>query len=135
MKKIQILIILFLVISFSAIAQKDVETTTIHVDGICDMCKERIENALDVNGVKYAKWDLESHNCEIAYRTDKITEEELHKLLNAVGHDTDKSTASDEEYESVHECCKYRDNDIRLDHIEDSDQSNHPNHPGHSDHE
>jgi hypothetical protein len=123
MKKIQTLLFFFFLISFSAIAQKEVKTISIHVDGICGMCKERIENALDVNGVKYANWDEESHDCEIAYRTDKLTEADLHKLLNDVGHDTDKSKASDKAYESVHECCKYRGN------------QNGTNHTNHTDHE
>ena len=109
MKKIKFLILFTTLLSFSAFAQKEVKTITIHVDGVCGMCKERIENALDVKGVKYATWDKQSHNCEIAYRTDKITEEELHVLLNEAGHDTEKSRASDSQYESVHECCKYRD--------------------------
>ena len=108
MKKLQILITFFLAISFSVSAQKEVKTITIHVDGICGMCEERIENALDVKGVKSAEWDKNSHQCEISYRVDKISEEELHQLLNDAGHDTEKSTASAEAYESVHACCKYR---------------------------
>ncbi|HAW53124.1 MAG TPA: metal transporter [Flavobacteriales bacterium] len=126
MKKIQFLLLFSTLITFSAYAQKEVKTISIHVDGVCDMCKERIENALDVNGVKYAKWDKQSHDCEIMYRTDKITEEELHSLLNQAGHDTDKSRASDSAYEAVHDCCKYR---------ELSKQSEHSDHTGHSDQE
>jgi len=108
MKKIQILTIFFFAISFSVVAQKEVKTIIIDVDGVCGMCEERIENALDVKGVKIADWNKETHQCEITYRSDKISEEELHALLNEAGHDTDKSKASDEAYKTVHECCKYR---------------------------
>ena len=98
--------------SINADAQsKKIETISIKVEGICGMCKERIENALSVKGIKKASWDLETRMCEITYRKDKLTEKDIHKLLNAVGHDTEKSTASKEEYDKVHHCCKYRDMD------------------------
>lgn len=93
-------------------AQKEndkITTINIKVDGVCGMCKDRIENALDVKGVKYSSWDKTTHNCEITYRNDKITEEEIHKLLNEAGHDTEKSTATQAQYDQVHKCCKYRD--------------------------
>ena len=72
------------------------------------MCEERIENALDVKGIKVADWDRKTHKCQVTYRPDKISEEEIHKLLNEAGHDTDKSTATDEQYSRVQECCRYR---------------------------
>lgn len=72
------------------------------------MCEERIENALSVKGVKSADWDLKTHQCTVIFRSDKISEEEIHKLLNEAGHDTEKSKASDEQYSRVHTCCRYR---------------------------
>ncbi len=72
------------------------------------MCEERIENALDVKGIKAAEWNKTTKACEVSYRSDKITEEQIHALLNEAGHDTDKSKASEEQYGTVHACCKYR---------------------------
>ncbi len=88
-------------------AQKTIETS-FEVSGICGMCEERIESAVDVKGVKYADYDLETHTLSIIYNPKHLTEDEIHGLLNAVGHDTEKSKASDEQYDSVHDCCKYR---------------------------
>lgn len=90
-------------------AQKaNIETIEIQVSGICGMCEERIENALDVKGVKLADYDLTNHMCTVTFRSDKISESEIHQLLNEAGHDTEKSKATDEQYSKVHDCCQYR---------------------------
>ncbi|MEQ8324464.1 MAG: heavy-metal-associated domain-containing protein [Vicingaceae bacterium] len=104
-----ILLIIFAVAFGTAIGQK-AENITIkfHVDGICGMCEERIENALDTKGVKYADWDRQTHICEVIYRPDKISEADIHKLLNEAGHDTELSKASEEAYSGIHSCCRYR---------------------------
>ena len=110
MKSIQILIIVFLISATSGFAQKKgTETVEFEVSGICGMCKERIENALDVNGVKFVEYTTGTHMCKVVYKSDKISEDELHQLLNEAGHDTEKSLASDEQYQTVHACCRYRD--------------------------
>ena len=88
-------------------AKKTVETT-FKVSGICGMCEERIENALSVKGVKLAEWDVKTKECRVVYKSSVVTEEQLHELLNEAGHDTETSKASDEEYDQVHGCCKYR---------------------------
>ena len=111
MKSFKILSLLLVAFSFQAMAQKELITVEINVDGVCGMCKTRIENALDVKGVKMANWTASTHTCKIVYREDKISEEEIHQLLNAAGHDTEKSIASDEEYAGVHGCCKYREHE------------------------
>ena len=114
MKSIKI-IFLFAVLftaglSVSAQGKKPV-TTSFWVGGVCDMCKERIERAVDVSGVRSISYDLDHHQLTVVYLPKKITEDKLHDLLNAAGHDTSRSMASDEAYESVHGCCKYREHE------------------------
>ena len=112
MKFIKIFSFLLIFTSFSAMAQdKEVKTVTFEVKGVCGMCEERIENALDVKGVKSAEWEQSTHKVTVVYRTDKISEDDMHKLLNEVGHDTERSRATDEQYATVHECCKYREHE------------------------
>lgn len=86
-------------------------TEKFEVSGVCEMCKTRIEKALDVKGVRYANYDLENHQLEVAYKTKHISSEEIHQRLNDVGHDTEKSKASDEAYDKIHGCCKYREHE------------------------
>lgn len=104
-------------------------TVNLTVEGTCEMCKERIERTVDVKGVKYFEYTLASHNLEITYVPSKITEEQIHKSLNAVGHDTNKSKASEEQYNKIHGCCKYRTHDHKDG--EDSEEHNHDEHDDH----
>ncbi|MDA1336715.1 MAG: hypothetical protein O2818_07505 [Bacteroidetes bacterium] len=78
------------------------------VSGVCGMCEERIEQALDVPGVIMADWNVESKRLTVAYKTKKISEDQIHQLVADVGHDTDKVKAKDEVYANIHGCCKYR---------------------------
>ena len=104
-------------------------TVNLTVEGTCEMCKERIERTVDVKGVKYFEYTLASHNVEITYVPSKITEEQIHKSLNAVGHDTNKSKASEEQYNKIHGCCKYRTHNHKDG--EDSEEHNHDEHDDH----
>lgn len=103
----QTLVLSLILLTGSGLAAQTVETS-FRVEGICEMCEERIEKAMDVKGVKMADYDLDTHTLSVAYNSKKISEDELHDLLNEAGHDTEKSKASDEQYDRVHACCKYR---------------------------
>ena len=103
---IAICVITFAIPSFGQ--SSNIKTVKFKVDGVCGMCKDRIESALDIKGVKYVNWSVETHVCEVTYRTDKVSEETFHKTLTAIGHDTEKLKASDEAYSKIHGCCKYR---------------------------
>lgn len=82
------------------------------------MCKKRIEGAVDLKGVKYASYDLSRHELTVTYVPSRITEEELHRRINAVGHDTSRSSASEAAYDSIHGCCRYRGHHDRNPHNE-----------------
>lgn len=100
----------FLSLSLQA-QDKKIHTIKLEVDGVCFMCKNRIENALDVNGIKEADWDKKTKICTVVYRPDKITEDKMHELLIAAGHDTKKLKAKDEVYNKLDPCCYYRTNE------------------------
>ncbi|MGY6561835.1 MAG: heavy-metal-associated domain-containing protein [Luteibaculaceae bacterium] len=84
-----------------------VTESTFWVNGNCNMCKKRIEKALEVNGIKTADYNPETKNLFVAFRNDKITMEEIHSLINAAGHDTRLGYAPKEVYENLHHCCVY----------------------------
>lgn len=130
----QIIFIGLMIISSLSYAQSNKPVTTnFTVGGTCEMCKDRIERTLDVKGVKFVEYTLASHNLEITYVPSKISEDQIHKLLNGAGHDTQKSKASDEAYDNIHNCCKYRthvhkdgehDGESEEEHDHDHDQNN-----------
>ena len=82
---------------------------SIKVYGACGMCQERIEtNATNVIGVNSAAWDQEENMLTVTYVSGFFQENELHKKMAAIGHDTDQVKSTDEVYENLHGCCKYR---------------------------
>jgi len=97
---------LFTMISF---AQEKNKKMTFDVNGKCSMCKERIEKAaLNVKGVKYANWDIPTHQLAIIMDERKTDAMKIKTAIVAVGHDTKELKATEEAYNSVHPCCKYR---------------------------
>lgn len=99
-------LVCFMIVTNLAFGQKNL---TIWVGGTCGMCQERIENAaMQLQGVKKASWDLNTNLLTLKITSD-FYEDDLHTHLNSVGHDTEVSKATDEVYENLHGCCKYRD--------------------------
>ena len=105
-----LIIILLATISLSSFGQKSKYVTeNIKVYGVCGMCEDRIETALDVVGVRSAEWDVETKNLNIVFNTSKISIEEVHQLCADVGHSTEKIKCTPESYNALHGCCKYED--------------------------
>lgn len=96
-------------LSVPAAAGDAVKETTFTVSGLCTMCKNRIEKAMKIPEVKYAKWNKQTKQLKVAYLSESITPDSLQQRLAAAGHDTEKFKASDETYNGLPGCCKYRD--------------------------
>lgn len=97
--------------SFSVVAQKnqpELVTDSIHVHGVCNMCKDRIENAALIKGVKKARWNKKTHNLVVVYKPEKVTMEAIEKEVAKAGHDTEHFVADEKVYNSLPECCAYR---------------------------
>ncbi len=107
-----ILGIIMMILTTVSFAQEKNKKMSFEVDGKCEMCKARIEKAaLGVKGVKYALWDIPSHELSLIIDERKTDPMKIKTALVAVGHDTKELKATDEAYNSVHPCCKYRDDD------------------------
>jgi Cu(I)/Ag(I) efflux system membrane fusion protein len=105
-----LLIMAFIIPSCSTVktAKGQKITTSFEVSGNCDMCKQRIESVLDKKGIYKAYYDLENHRLFIEYNSAAFSELQIHNMIAAVGHDTDKVKADDLVYENLPGCCKYR---------------------------
>ncbi|SHG57630.1 Heavy-metal-associated domain-containing protein [Winogradskyella jejuensis] len=102
-----------MLIGFLAFSQNKNAKQIIEVDGVCMMCKERIEKAaIRTKGVKSAIWNVKTHELKLIFDERKTNVETISKNLAAVGHDTKAVKATDEAYNSVNPCCKYRDEDV-----------------------
>ncbi|MCK7590126.1 cation transporter [Subsaxibacter sp. CAU 1640] len=114
-----LVVVLTLMIGSIAFAQNRNAKATIEVDGVCMMCKERIEKAaIRSKGVKSAIWDVKTHELKLIYDEGKIDLKTIQQNIANVGHDTKEIKATDEAYNSVHPCCMYRDDSIKKDHKE-----------------
>ena len=108
---------MMIVLGTLAFAQKKNAKAIIEVDGVCLMCKERIEKAcLKTKGVKMADWNVETHELKIFYDERKTDLKTIQQNIAAVGHDTKDFRATDEVYEKIDPCCRYRDEKVVNDH-------------------
>ena len=97
----------FLTTAFTSIVTTD-KSATFKVYGGCPMCVERIQDAaLENEHVKSADWNLETKMINVVYDEDKVSLQEIHESIAAVGHDTDLVRAPDKKFRKLPECCKY----------------------------
>jgi Cu(I)/Ag(I) efflux system membrane fusion protein len=82
---------------------------TLTVQGLCGMCKTRIEKAAKgVKGVTAAQWNSETKALSFSYDDKKTSPDAIGKAIAKAGHDTDKYKAEDKVYNALPGCCKYR---------------------------
>ena len=117
MKKLLAIAIIF--IGLTSFAQNKNARASLEVDGVCLMCKERIEKAcITTKGVKSAVWNLHTHELKLIFDERKTDLKTIQENILAVGHDNEELVATDEAYNSVHACCKYRDEEVQEEHKE-----------------
>ena len=106
-----------MLVGTTSYAQNKNAKASLEVDGVCLMCKDRIEKAcIKTKGVKSAVWNVKTHELRLIYDERKTDLNTIQANIVAVGHDTKELKATDEAYNSVHPCCKYRDEVIKDDH-------------------
>lgn len=86
--------------------QEGIAEANFFVRGNCEMCQERIQDALnEVDGVEEASWSIESSEADVRYDEEKVSEEDLHLAVSAVGHRTNEVEADEEAYNDLPPCC------------------------------
>lgn len=106
-----------MLIGTATFAQNKNQKASIEVDGVCMMCKNRIEKAcLTSKGVKSAVWNVNTHELKLIYDARKTDLKTIKKTIANVGHDTKELKATDEAYAKINPCCKYRDDDVKVSH-------------------
>ena len=116
MKKYLLSLLAVVAFTFNSTAQSKITETSIEVDGLCGMCKQRIENAAYLPGVKKVNWDIETHQLDLVFRNDKVSKQEIIASINKAGHDVKGALASDEQYANIRSCCRFRDEEMRKNH-------------------
>jgi mercuric ion binding protein len=112
-----LLALIMITISTLSFSQNKNAKASIEVDGVCMMCKTRIEKAsLKTKGVKSAVWNVRTHELKLIFDENKTALDTIQKNIAAVGHDTKTLKATDDAYNSVHPCCKYREDEVVEEH-------------------
>ena len=103
-----ITIIIAILFSINSQAQTTIKTATIAVKGNCEQCKERIENAADIKGVKLAVWDVKTKTATVTYSSDKVTLNQIEKAIANSGYDAGTEKATETSYQKLPDCCQYK---------------------------
>jgi periplasmic mercuric ion binding protein len=104
-----LLVAIISMVGFTAARQAEATTTeTFKVYGNCGMCKATIERALKKkDGIVSRNWNVETKMLTVTFYPSKITLEQVHQKVAAVGYDTELARAPDAVYEKLHPCCHY----------------------------
>ena len=105
-----IFLLLFALATSQLKAQSNIITDTISVQGNCGECRERIEDAAFIKGVKSASWNKEKDLLTVIYNADKTALEKISLAVANIGHDTRLHTGSEKKYKKLPSCCAYRTN-------------------------
>tara|TARA_B100001564_G_C20601543_1_gene652960 strand:+ start:930 stop:1292 length:363 start_codon:yes stop_codon:yes gene_type:complete len=104
-----IILVLFTLAFSTVLSAQSKSDITFGVSASCGMCEERIETAYDVKGIVMADYVLKTKKLHVVYKTKVFPDVlDVHRIAANVGHDTEKVKATDEAYNSLHNCCKYR---------------------------
>lgn len=112
-----LILVLTLLVTTVSFAQNKNAKASIEVDGVCMMCKDRIEKAaIKSKGVKSAIWNVKTHELKLIFDERKTNLKAIQQNIADVGHDTKEIKATLDAYNSVHPCCMYREDEVKDNH-------------------
>jgi hypothetical protein len=113
MKKIKYVILLNLLILATASYGQQNNTVadtavSFKVFGVCIQCKERIEKAVNIRGVRSADWNIETGQLALVFNTVQVSLQKIKNRILAAGHDLENKKAVNAVYHTLPKCCLYR---------------------------
>lgn len=108
MKQLKFALLFVLLFAASSIYAHD-KTDSIRVNGgNCENCKQQIEKTLKVEGIIKAEWNAQTKLLIVTYSSHQIRNIDIQKKIAEAGYDTEKQLATDEAYNKLEACCRYR---------------------------
>jgi len=101
-------VIVLMNLALISVGQRNDSTITFKVSGACEMCKQRIETALKIKGIRSAIWNVDTKMLTMTYNPASISFNKVNKILTEAGHDTETEKAKDVAYNELPQCCHYR---------------------------
>ena len=102
------LLLVFTLTQTTLSAHTKTVTDTVTISGNCGQCKDRIEEAAYIKGVKTAKWDKTSKILTVTYNNEKTSLDKIELAIADAGHDTRNHKSTDKAYKKLPSCCAYR---------------------------
>lgn len=97
-------------LSTNSQAQENLKKTTtvkILTSAQCDMCKDRIEKAVNkLSGIVSADLNYETKYLTVEYNPEETNDSDIRKSVNMAGYDADSSKAVMRAYNKLPKCCK-----------------------------
>jgi Cu(I)/Ag(I) efflux system membrane fusion protein len=91
-----------------ASAEAESAHATLTVQGLCEMCRERIEKAArSSNGVTRASWDADTRLLSLTYDPRHTSVDAVARSVALSGHDAGAHKADADAYNALPDCCKY----------------------------
>jgi copper chaperone CopZ len=109
MKKIAVLLITILALSFGASAQSSskTEVAKFKTSAKCGMCKARIEGDMGkTKGVQKVNLDLNDKTVSIVYNPRKTNPAALKASISKIGYDADEVVANQKSHDALPDCCQ-----------------------------
>jgi copper chaperone CopZ len=114
MKKIKYLMLVYLLFSGITLFSQDKKTQmpdstiSFKVFGVCVQCKDRIEKAIKIKGVRSGVWDLETGQLSLVYNPAQVSLAKIENRIVAAGHDLENKKSVTAVYDALPKCCHYR---------------------------
>ncbi len=106
MKKLLSTLIILVLIFLVSCKNNEVETQ-VHVWGVCDLAKQKIDSAAKLPGVVKADWNKETRLLTLKFDTTKTSLDNILKSIAMAGFDNERYFADDYAYEKLPDNCKY----------------------------
>lgn len=103
------LVVLALLYTNTRAQENPQNTTTIKIltSAQCDMCKDRIEKAVNkLSGIISADLNYETKYLTVEYNPEETNDSDIRKSVNMAGYDADSSKAVMRAYNKLPKCCK-----------------------------
>src|SRR5574344_1527800 len=102
---------LFLLVAILSVTFTSARTVkkVVDVDGNCHVCKTLIESTVrGIDGVISTDWNIRARKLAVIYNDEKANIKEREEKIAASGFDTQHVKASNKDYYSLPESCRYR---------------------------
>lgn len=102
-----LMIVFGLLLTSLAYGQEKKPQIVIQTSAECGQCKDRVEEKLNyTSGIIFAELDVPTKQLTVKYKANKITADEIRKILSDLGYDADDVKADPEAVAKLPLCCQ-----------------------------